>query len=289
VAFKKDSMWLGRYVGSPFIWEWKPIAYDIGCIGKGACVNAGEHLYFIGPRGFYVFDGSYPRLIPGFVHETWASQYSTQARAVTYADYASAYYDPDYANVVFHMTVDLTTGCASANDVLAPGADRSPQLSYTYNTKSGIWTHSVTSENAFEVGAATGTVALIGPQHGVSGNKLLAAFDYGETDTSLGFIKTPRMGGPELGLILKGFWPNWSGSVALPNTTWQGAVPSAAFNAFNATASSATSATQTPAANGTYARLEGTVAGMWVQAETSLKNFAFDGVHLDIERTGSRR
>lgn len=296
VAFKKDSMWIGRYVGGTFIWEWKPIAYDVGCIGKGACVNAGDALYFAGPRGFYVFDGSYPRLIPGYVHETWADINVASASSIdTYKDYITATFDPSFSNVGFHATVDLTAGAMNASDGLGSGTQA--QLQYVYNIKSGLWGSA--SLTASSSAVATATTALISARVGITGNKKPSRFA-ALSATALGEVVSPRIGSPDRATTLRGMWPNWQeGSrftvalgPVLPSTTWQGSGGSAVFYAYPNSGSTSNYTTLTPTNNSTHARLEGVVTGNWVQCRTNMgsttNGVVFDAVHLDIEPAGQR-
>lgn len=60
VAYKSTSMYLGRYVGPPLIWQWIKIPGDIGCVSKRGVVVVDTKHYFVGPDDFYVFDGTYP-------------------------------------------------------------------------------------------------------------------------------------------------------------------------------------------------------------------------------------
>lgn len=61
VAYKATSMYLGRYVGPPLIWQWTRIPGDIGCASKRGVVSIDTRHYFVGPNDFYVFDGTYPQ------------------------------------------------------------------------------------------------------------------------------------------------------------------------------------------------------------------------------------
>lgn len=58
-------MYLGRYVGAPFVWNWTRVPGDIGCSGAESLVVVGTQHFFIGPSDFYVFDGTVPRPIGG--------------------------------------------------------------------------------------------------------------------------------------------------------------------------------------------------------------------------------
>lgn len=60
VAYKKDSMYLGQYVGAPEAWDWQQLPGQIGTACQEAVVNIGTAHYFIGPDDFYVFDGTRP-------------------------------------------------------------------------------------------------------------------------------------------------------------------------------------------------------------------------------------
>lgn len=72
VAFKESSMFLGTYVGTPTIWQWQRISSDIGCAGKGLVVSASDVIYFADQHGIWKYDGSYPQLLPGAVHNYWS-------------------------------------------------------------------------------------------------------------------------------------------------------------------------------------------------------------------------
>lgn len=65
VAYKDDSMYLGRYVGGQLIWAWTRVPGDIGCPGNEAVVVVGTQHFFVGPSDFYIFDGTVPRPIGG--------------------------------------------------------------------------------------------------------------------------------------------------------------------------------------------------------------------------------
>ncbi|MCX2894334.1 hypothetical protein ORG27_12180 [Stenotrophomonas lactitubi] len=65
VAYKDTSMYLGRYVGPPLVWQWDRVPGDIGCSGNESVVVVGTQQFFIGPSDFYVYDGTVPRPIGG--------------------------------------------------------------------------------------------------------------------------------------------------------------------------------------------------------------------------------
>ena len=64
VAYKKRSMYLGTYVGPPFIWSFAQIPGEVGALSHEAVVNIGtpenpKHI-FMGEDNFYTYDGSKP-------------------------------------------------------------------------------------------------------------------------------------------------------------------------------------------------------------------------------------
>lgn len=74
VLFKEDSMFLATYVGSPLFWQIQCIARDVGCTSKQLVCSAGDRIFFADKRGIWQYDGSYPQLIPGAVHDFWSRQ-----------------------------------------------------------------------------------------------------------------------------------------------------------------------------------------------------------------------
>lgn len=60
VVFKKYKTYIIKYVGGTQIFDWERIDSSTGCVGPNAiCENDGI-LYFIGPDGFYAFNGVNP-------------------------------------------------------------------------------------------------------------------------------------------------------------------------------------------------------------------------------------
>lgn len=59
-AFKETSMFLGRYVGPPIVWQWDQIPGDVGCIGPEAVVDIGGPIIFVGNDNIWMFTGERP-------------------------------------------------------------------------------------------------------------------------------------------------------------------------------------------------------------------------------------
>lgn len=61
VAYKDRSMFVGQYVGPPYIWAWSKVAGgEVGAISNECIVDVGYAHYFIGHDDFWVFDGTRP-------------------------------------------------------------------------------------------------------------------------------------------------------------------------------------------------------------------------------------
>lgn len=65
IAYKRNSMFRGRYVGPPVIWSWSEIANDVGagniqCVVPVTMSGGGFAHFIINQNGFYKYDGSAP-------------------------------------------------------------------------------------------------------------------------------------------------------------------------------------------------------------------------------------
>jgi hypothetical protein len=56
-------MYLGRYVGSPLVWEWQRVPGVAGCSSQEAVVSVNNAHYFIGQNDIFVYDGTQVRSI----------------------------------------------------------------------------------------------------------------------------------------------------------------------------------------------------------------------------------
>lgn len=59
-VYKERSLYLGRYVGKPVIWQWDLIASNVGAISAEAVIDIGTAHVFIGRDNFWLFDGARP-------------------------------------------------------------------------------------------------------------------------------------------------------------------------------------------------------------------------------------
>lgn len=60
IAYKERSMYLGRYIGAPFVFEWQLLPGDIGCAVQEGIANVDTAHIFAGYENFYYFEGSRP-------------------------------------------------------------------------------------------------------------------------------------------------------------------------------------------------------------------------------------
>lgn len=80
VAYKPTSMYLGRYVGPPLVWQWTRVPGDIGCAGAESVVTVGTRHFFIGQDDIYLFDGTVPKPIGAPVREWFFANLSNTNR-----------------------------------------------------------------------------------------------------------------------------------------------------------------------------------------------------------------
>ena len=80
IAYKDRSIIVGRYVGSPAVFEFNQLPGDIGCSTNDAIVSIGSAHFFVGYEDFYLFDGSRPIAIGAPVKKTFFTDLNKQYR-----------------------------------------------------------------------------------------------------------------------------------------------------------------------------------------------------------------
>jgi hypothetical protein len=58
ICFKKNSIFVGEYVGPPFIFQWRMISNRVGCVAPKSVVECDNALYWIDTAGIFRYDGS---------------------------------------------------------------------------------------------------------------------------------------------------------------------------------------------------------------------------------------
>jgi hypothetical protein len=138
IAFKENSMFALTYSNATATpgWGASKIASDVGICGKNMCVNVNDTIYFADKHGFWMYDGSYPKKLPGYIHDHWA----TIVRNGFMDDSCQLIWDPTRHNLwaSYRLSADST---GQANWLV-------------WNQLSGLWAKQSTISN----GAAGGTV-----------------------------------------------------------------------------------------------------------------------------------
>lgn len=81
VIYKQDSLYLGQYVGAPFIWAWQLISNEMGAVSNEAVIDIGTAHIFMGRNDIWLFDGTRPTSISDgirswFFNESLNAQYA---------------------------------------------------------------------------------------------------------------------------------------------------------------------------------------------------------------------
>ena len=283
VAFKKNSMFMGEYGDPDAIWTWRTVARAVGCVGKNATCAAEDVMYFVGPRGFYVFDGSYPKKLPGFVHDEWAAYYvATVEDRVD--DYVFAVYDSEFSIFTVH--------------VCGPPVDNTYVYSWHFNTISGKWT---ASREIAEFASVSQPTVLMGARYATNLVRPMK-IDISNTASipvATASFQTPRFGSQEDGLHLSGIWPTFKqgsryGNAMGPNESALCSTSVVLYGYNRPHASSAQSAS-TAVVETAIGRAYGHVSGNWVDAEFNVTMqvgpefmWQFEAVGMDVQGSGKK-
>jgi hypothetical protein len=264
VAFKKSAMYFGEYLPDGVnVWQWRRLSNAVGCVGKGAVCALNDVIYFAGQRGFYLFDGSYPQRLSGYVHDEWSALTSTLA-----TDYV-------FASASDSLNVVRWTYMLSGGDSAGGG--------YCFNVSNGRWTRWNNTKSG-------GTTAA---------SRVMANYSYGATYTGLPIkldsgiildctISTPWIGNPETGVTLRGVLPRWNSGPTGAAAWAASSVGTFYASRFPYLSTASTTETAVATLNGD---LHGMAAGNYVQAAFTIAMstaWQFDGLHLDLAR-GSKR
>lgn len=81
VVYKNRAIFLGTYVGSPEVWRFTQVGFDVGCIGPDAAADTSIGHIFVGSDNIYHFDGTRPvSIASGVVRQWWINNSSSQYR-----------------------------------------------------------------------------------------------------------------------------------------------------------------------------------------------------------------
>jgi hypothetical protein len=81
VAYKSRAMHLGHYAGTPSVWDWAVVSFDVGCVGPEAVADTSIGHIFVGSDNIYHFDGTRPVAIAtGSIRQWWLDNSSAEYR-----------------------------------------------------------------------------------------------------------------------------------------------------------------------------------------------------------------
>lgn len=129
VLSKQNALYIGRFVGPPFVWDFQPVSHQIGFASNNAAVNVGDLLVFPGPDDFYSFDAYSLDPIPNALREWFFGQPGNN----------NGIADPKFYNTIVghydEINATVTWNFASVNANPAGTLD----MSISWNKKSGRW------------------------------------------------------------------------------------------------------------------------------------------------------
>ena len=214
VAYKERSMFLGQYVGPPYVWDFSEIPGNAGALGQSVVISVGtpenpQHI-FMGPDNFYSYDGARPVPIGNPVKEmVYAELNKTYAHlCVALHDEAKSrvyFYYPSSGNttpdkcVVYHyktgrwgrddrtveMALEYISGGTTYDNLGSSYATYDDFPNVTYN--SGIWAGKLRQPAIFD------SSHVLKPLTGPSTTSSMTLGDFGDENvTSLLSRVTPR-------------------------------------------------------------------------------------------------
>jgi hypothetical protein len=152
LAFKINTIYLGRYAGPPTVWQWTEIPGQAGCVGQDALcdvsTDAQPAIFFVGKDNFYIYNGSRPTPVGvGQVRDWFLSRINQ-----SFAYRTQVIYNRNERNVYIHYPNSTSSG--------------TPNETLVYNVQTNKW-----GRNDREVEAVLNYVAA-----GITWNALGTAY-----------------------------------------------------------------------------------------------------------------
>jgi hypothetical protein len=271
LAFKSNAMYYGEYApdGGDNVFQWRRLSSSVGCVGKNAVVSAGDAVYFADAHGFYKFDGSYPQMLPGFVHEDWSRRYAYGVSVTSYTpEHVYATYQNDGEPIIRFSMPSFED-----NDVA---------MWFYFNPRSGKWTSSQSTDTSIR------SMGFAGFKYGAA----VTGYCLKRGTTNIPCTLTiPIIGGPDANYVIRNVWPMWkagavvNGTARGPNTaTWASSATLYAYTAPEATATTTVTATAS-----TKGKVDGQAAGQWVSGRMVINLTApweFGTVQVNLMASG---
>jgi hypothetical protein len=85
IYYKRRSMYLARYVGTPSIWDFSLVSDIVGAVSHEAIAKVGTTHYFLGDDDFYSYDTASVKPISGAIKEWFNSSVNNKYRNLTQA------------------------------------------------------------------------------------------------------------------------------------------------------------------------------------------------------------
>lgn len=130
IAWKRRSMYVGRYVGGDDPWQFNLKSNYIGCLGLEAWVSTPAGIIFASENGVYLYDGSFPRQIDNGLTATLRTQFVSDN---SYGATAQMSHD-EYHGCVFLWIPDAG---GSGSDICFSYSYRDDRWSVAYGTSLG--------------------------------------------------------------------------------------------------------------------------------------------------------
>jgi len=139
VVFKHNSIYMGRYIGVPYIFEFKPVSTRVGMIGDSA-VECDGKLYFFHHSGFYEFDGQSLRNIGTPVIQSFLAEHGViPATSNGVPATPSSLYYYQSTGAVQACADDIEGVVWWRGSFLTKSDNTSYSFWYGYNTRTGKW------------------------------------------------------------------------------------------------------------------------------------------------------
>src|SRR3990167_816752 len=122
LAFKKNSIFLGRQSGPPHSWEWEPISRQVGTWGQGCIIAGPGWVDFLGVDDFYTTTGYAPERIPNNLKDWFFRKVNP-----TYLPNTQGWYDASQGTSYWHFV--------SNDAALPPTCD----MFVSYNRRAKRW------------------------------------------------------------------------------------------------------------------------------------------------------
>ncbi len=124
IAFKKNAMYVGTYVGQPLVRQWRKISDRVGCGWIEACVNTGKQVFFADFNDVWEFDGSQVRSITDGIRKT--------IRETVLSNMSRVALQWDATNSLLYLWYGTTAVNESGTGGLLNGC-------YVYDAINGVW------------------------------------------------------------------------------------------------------------------------------------------------------